>query len=148
MFLNATNFDDDISSWSAAGFSNTQSMFMNATSFNNGGNPDINYWSMGNVTFADSMFENAISFQQPINEWDLGSLIRASNFMAGKSSANYPISQLNSILLSWSSDFFWDPLPGVIIDFGDINYTSIGAPGYNILTGTPYNWLIESGGRI
>ena len=146
MFLNATNFDDDISDWQMSQVHIAQGMFDGATSFNNGGNPNINLWSFGNVQYATNMFNNAVSFQQPINYWDVSSLIQASNFMNGKSTANYPASQLDDIFNAWS---VLGPQPNLIIGFGDINWTAAGGPGYITLTDPlGLNWTIYSGGPI
>ena len=146
MFLNATNFDDDISDWQMSQVGIAIGMFDGATSFNNGGNPNINNWSVNNLQYATNMFNDAISFQQPINYWDVSSLIQASNFMEGKSTANYPASQLDDIFNTWSG---LGVQPNLVINFGDINWTAAGgASGYVALTDFPNFWNIESGGPI
>jgi hypothetical protein len=70
---------------------------------------------------------------------DVSSLTQSSNFMEGKSTDNYPESQLDNILNSWSSSFFWSSNPNVFINFGDINWTFAGGlSGYITLTESPY----------
>jgi surface protein len=149
MFENATNFNDNISGWNTQNLSNASYMFYNATNFNNGGNSGINNWNVTSLSNADYMFGNAVAFQQPINNWEVGLLTSATGFMGGKSTANYPASQLDDIFNSWSSFINFIPQSNVTIDFGNIEWTFAGGlSGSLILIDTPWNWIINSGGPI
>ena len=145
MFWGATNFDDNLSNWDMSQVTNATNMFYNASSFNNGGDSGINTWDVSNLQIATGMFRNAISFEQPINNWSVINLTTAPFFMVGKSTANYPASQLDDIFNSWSFGFVQ---PNVSINFGTINYTSAGVAGRGILTNLTNNWNISDGGQI
>jgi len=83
MFAGATSFNQDISTWNALYCVDTNSMFLNATAFNNGGQPmplnDI-FSYPGKDT--SSMFAGCVSFNQNIN-----GIINASGLLG--SPANY-----------------------------------------------------------
>ncbi|CAM1343569.1 BspA family leucine-rich repeat surface protein [Tenacibaculum amylolyticum] len=65
-FVNATNFNNDISNWDVSNVTNMSQMFLNATSFNQ----DISGWNTSKVTTMASMFRWASSFNQDISAWD------------------------------------------------------------------------------
>jgi hypothetical protein len=145
MFWGATNFDGNLSNWDMSQLTNATNMFLNAINFNNGGDSGINNWDVSALQIATGMFRNATSFEQPINNWSVINLTTASFFMAGKSTANYPASQLDDIFNSWSFGFVQ---PNVAINFGTINYTSAGVAGRGVLTNLTNNWNILDGGQI
>ena len=145
MFWGATNFDGNLSNWDMSQLTNATNMFLNAINFNNGGDSGINNWDVSALQIATGMFRNATSFEQPINNWSVINLTTASFFMAGKSTANYPASQLDDIFNSWSFGFVQ---PNVAINFGTINYTSAGVAGKGVLTNLTNNWNILDGGQI
>jgi surface protein len=145
MFWNANSFDDNISDWDISQVVNATNMFYNATSFNNGGDSGINNWDVSSLQNATGMFRNATSFEQPINNWNVINLTTAPQFMLGKSTANYPASQLDDIFNSWS---LLSVQSNVSINFGTINYTSAGVAGRGVLTNLTNNWNISSGPQI
>jgi surface protein len=145
MFWGVTNFDGNLSNWDTSQLVNTTNMFLNATSFNNGGDSGINDWDVSALQNATGMFRNATSFEQPINNWNVINLTTAPYFMAGKSTANYPASQLDDIFNSWS---LLSVQPNISINFGTINYTSAGVAGRGVLTNLTNNWNISDGGQI
>ena len=145
MFWNATNFDDNISDWDMSQLLNATSMFFNASSFNNGGDSGINGWDVSSLMVMSNMFRNAIAFEQPINNWNISNVTAAPYFMFGKSTSDYPASQLSNIFSSWS---LLSVEPNVTIHFGTINYTSTGVAGRGILTNLTNNWNILSGPQI
>jgi surface protein len=145
MFWGATNFDGNLSDWNMGQVLNATNMFQNASSFNNGGDSGINDWDVSNLQIATGMFRNAFAFEQPINNWSVINLTTASFFMVGKTTANYPASQLDDIFNSWS---LLSVQPNVSINFGLIEYTSAGVAGRGILTNLTNNWSISSGPQI
>ncbi|NBR41025.1 MAG: BspA family leucine-rich repeat surface protein, partial [Alphaproteobacteria bacterium] len=68
MFVDASNFNGDITSWNVSNVTEMRSMF-NRTSFNQ----DISGWDVGNVTTMAFMFRET-PFNQPIGSWDVSSV--------------------------------------------------------------------------
>jgi hypothetical protein len=90
-----------------------------------------------------NMFQNAIAFNQNISTWDISNVASFTNFMTGKSASNYSSANLDAIYNTWST---LTVQLNCTVDFGTIKYTASGQAGKNILTGAPYNWIINDGG--
>jgi surface protein len=139
MFRGATAFNQPIGAWNVGNVRYMGEMFQNATAFNQ----PIGGWDMGNVEGAGSMFQNATAFNQNIGGWNVSNVTVFSDFMAGKTAANYSATNLDAIYNGWS---LLTLNPNEDINFGTIKYTSAGQAGKNILTGAPNNWTITDGG--
>jgi uncharacterized protein (TIGR02145 family) len=94
MFLNASSFNGDISSWNVSNVTTLQQMFRGASSFNG----DISSWDVSNVTTMGSMFISASSFNGDISSWDVSSVTNMQSMFLGATS-------FNSDLSSW--DVYW-----------------------------------------
>ncbi len=143
---------------------NTNQMLNEADAFNQ----PLGAATMGNVTTAISMLNKAYNFDQSVNSWDLSNLeygtamfyecyafnqdlsslqfpnlLDATDFMYGKTTANY--SHLNSLYISLAAQTLQ---PNVTAGFGTIQYTSAASASRAILTGSPNNWILTDGGLI
>ena len=67
MFLQATDFNQDIGDWNVSKVTNMSFMFYKASAFNQ----DIGRWSVDSVTDMSSMFDNATAFNQDISGWNV-----------------------------------------------------------------------------
>ncbi|WKZ24684.1 MAG: BspA family leucine-rich repeat surface protein [Patescibacteria group bacterium] len=94
-------------------------------------NQDIGDWDVSNVTNMQESFRFATAFNQDIGNWNVSKVSAFSNFMAGKTAANYSAEHLDSIYNGWIRN----PLiTGRSIQFGTIKYTAAGAEGRALLT--------------
>jgi hypothetical protein len=89
------------------------------------------------------MFDTATSFNQNIGSWNVSNVTKFTQFMDGKTDANYSTTNLNAIYNGWS---LLTLQPNITISFNTIKYTSAGQSGRNILTSSPKNWTITDGG--
>ena len=65
MFIDADNFNQDISSWDTYSVFYMISLFSGASSFN----PPLNSWDVSSVTDMSRMFGYAVSFDQNLGGW-------------------------------------------------------------------------------
>jgi surface protein len=95
MFQNALSFNQYIGDWTTTNVLNMGSMFVFASSFNNGqvsglSNASLNSWNTGNVTLMNNMFQNASAFNQLIGDWDTHSATNME-FMFSVTQFNQPL---------------------------------------------------------
>ena len=100
MFLEATVFDGDLSSWDVSSVTDTSFMLSGATSFNQ----PLNAWNVSSVTDMYYMFSNAASFNHTISSWDVSSVTDMSYMFAGATSFNQPLNAWN---VSSVTDMFY-----------------------------------------
>ena len=70
MFEEASSFNQPLNDWNVSNVTNMRSMFSNATSFNQ----PLNDWNVSNVTDMCYMFRNATAFNQPLNDWNVSNV--------------------------------------------------------------------------
>lgn len=139
VFQSANSFNQPINSWNTSTVNSMRDMFINAFAFNQ----PIGNWNVSNVVSFQAMFFNATAFNQDIGAWNVSKANILTNFMAGKTAANYSAANLDSIYNGWSSR---PVLANKDINFGSIKYTAAGQAGKDILDFAPNNWTITDGG--
>ncbi|MBK98654.1 MAG: hypothetical protein CL672_07670, partial [Balneola sp.] len=70
IFMNKTDFNQDISHWDVSSVISMSNMFTGAIKFNQ----DISYWDVSSVTNMHFMFNQTEQFQQNIGKWDVSSV--------------------------------------------------------------------------
>ena len=70
IFMNKTDFNQDISHWDVSSVISMSNMFAGAIQFNQ----DISYWDVSSVTNMHFMFYQTEYFQQDIGKWDVSSV--------------------------------------------------------------------------
>jgi surface protein len=138
-----------VDQWDVSNVTDMSFMFAGCSSFNE----QLGQWFKGartaNVTNMNSMFDNCFAFDQDISGWNITSLQTATNFMAGKSTADY--SYLDDIYTGWYSFVAGNggSPASVVIDFGNIQYTTtMGVPVARLKLINSYGWTITDGGEI
>lgn len=100
-FANALAFNGDISSWNVANVTNMQYMFWLTTSFNQ----PLNTWDVSNVVYMDQMFRDTGAFNQPLNNWNTISVVRMDRMFQDSLSFNQDISMWNVANVTSATDF-------------------------------------------
>ena len=67
LFLNKSNFNEDLSHWNVSNVTDMSYMFRNASSFNQ----NISSWDVSKVTNMFRMFQSASAFNSDISNWDV-----------------------------------------------------------------------------
>jgi surface protein len=95
MFFGASSFNQNVGSWDMSRVTNPESLFRNATAFNNSGSNSINNWNTSNCTVMADMFSGATAFNQPIGNWNVGNVTDFRYMFNAATSFNQDISLWN-----------------------------------------------------
>ncbi len=98
LFVQKSDFNEDISNWNTAGVTIMNHMFFGAQAFNQ----PIGGWNTGSVTTMESMFQMATAFNQDISGWNTASVTvnYGMNMMFGSASS------FNQNLCAWRDNNF------------------------------------------
>jgi surface protein len=123
MFDAASSFNQPLGNWNTISASRMDYMFK-ASPFNQ----PIGNWNVSNVILMDYMFENNSAFNQDIGSWNVSKVTGFTNFMAGKTAANY--SFLHTIYDGWIN---YKLQPQRTITFNTVKYSGSAAEGRALL---------------
>jgi len=88
MFMYASNFNQELSTWIVSGVEDMGFMFMGCDSFNY----SISNWDITSVVDMTAIFENAITFNQDLSNWNTVNLIGMSSMFKNAQSFNQDLS--------------------------------------------------------
>ena len=91
MFEGASSFNQTLYGWSTRKVTNMSNMFKNATAFNG----NVTNWNISNVTNISGCFEGAIAFDVNIGSWNLSSVLNASSMFKNATSFNKDLTSWN-----------------------------------------------------
>ena len=92
LFINNTNFNENIGLWNVSSVINMERMFYGATSFNG----VIGLWDTSKARDFSGMFYNATSFNQDIGLWDVSSVTNMESMFKGATNFNRDLSSWNT----------------------------------------------------
>ena len=78
LFVQAYDFNKDISNWDVSNVTNMEGMFYIAKKFNQ----PIGKWNVSKVTNMSYMFADAESFNRPINRWDVSKVVNIKHMFS------------------------------------------------------------------
>ena len=104
MFINATGFNNNISSWDTSKVTIMTQMFQGATAFNCSG--VAMSWNTSAVTNMNNMFYAATAFNSDISSWDTSNVTSMTGIFQGASSFNKPIGSWNTSKLTNMTSMF------------------------------------------
>ncbi|WP_271767119.1 BspA family leucine-rich repeat surface protein [Aquimarina algiphila] len=140
MFINARNFNGNISTWDVGNVIAFDLMLAGTRSFNQ----DIGGWNIGeNVAGTinmNGMLTGTASFNQSLGDWNLEKVTDIDDMLtnSGLSTANY-----DSTLIGWAANA---NTPNNLVLGADSFTYCFGETARNTLTSAPYNWTISDAG--
>jgi len=84
MFHDATKFNQPLNNWNVSKVTDMSEMFTHATKFKQ----SLNKWDVSKVTTMSRMFRDATNFNQPLDNWDVSKVTNMSGMFAGATSFN------------------------------------------------------------
>jgi len=135
MFVEASSFNSDLSSWNVSNVTNMLGMFYKASSFNS----DLSSWDISKVTDMTSMFEDATSFNQDLGAWDVSKVSKMDNILSNTSlsTENY-----DALLKGWSK---LQLVKNISFSAGDTHYCNSEVERQYIIDN--FGWRITDAGK-
>ena len=131
-------FNQPLNNWNTSIVTTMRRMFY----LNNSFSYDVSAWDVSNVTRMDEMFRSATSFNHDLSAWDLSSCTNMTNFMNGKSPANFSAANCDAIFEACVNG----GQSNVTLGMGTIKYSSAGATDRSTLISR--GWTITDGGQV
>jgi surface protein len=135
-------FNQPIGNWNMSNCTDMEGAFTAAWNFNQ----YIGDWNTSKVTrmslmFASDGVNNNLPYNQNMGNWNISAVTTFTNFMFGKSSANFSPNNFSNTLCGWANT----APSNLSINFGSARYCNTGSTCYNTLDITKA-WTISSGG--
>jgi surface protein len=133
MFSDATSFNQPVGHWNVSNVTNMGTMFFNASAFNQ----DLSAWNVALVETTNQMFQDAASFDQSLGSWNIGNVSDMGSMLdnCGMSVANY-----DATLIGWAAQSVQSDVP---LGANGLFHSIVGQAARDILTSAPNNWQID-----
>lgn len=163
-FNGATSFNDSLSNWDVSNVIGFNFCFAYTSSYNtslnawdtssatfmrgmfgfSAYNQSLSNFDTSNVTTMREMFQSNTAFNQEL-DWDFSSITDMSNFMTGKSAADYDATKYDTLL----NACYNGGQMNVTLNMGSVEYTSAASSVRNSLTSFfgGRRWTITDGGQ-
>ena len=89
LFLQRSDFNENISGWDVRNVTNMAWMFDGAIAFNQ----PLQEWNVGKVTNMGWMFDGASAFNQPLQEWNVGKVTNMFSMFSHARAFNQPLKE-------------------------------------------------------
>ncbi|MDC1162518.1 BspA family leucine-rich repeat surface protein, partial [Tenacibaculum sp.] len=140
MFANTKNFNQPLDKWQFSSINSLALMFFEAEAFNQ----DLSSWNVSHIESFASMFKNAKAFNQSLSSWDISNASDMGEMLSG---TNLSVTNYDATLEGWAKlDTGETKIPVNVTLNADVGYC-VSEDAHNILTSTPYNWIINDGGK-
>ena len=120
LFLNDTDFNQDIGSWDTSNIYDWTGMFYNASSFNQ----NLSSWDTSNASDMRGMFNGASEFNQDIAGWDTSNVTKMNDMFKGAISFNSDISLWNTAAVT-NMKFMFERATAFNQDIGSWNTAAV-----------------------
>lgn len=91
IFMNSTDFNEDISQWDTSRATTMRSMFSMAKSFNQ----PLSSWNVASVQDMRFMFLGALAFNQDLSAWEVSNVMSIESMFFGATAFNGDVSKWN-----------------------------------------------------
>ena len=138
------DYNANIAGWNTRSAVQLRSMFANNQTFNR----PIGNWDTSKVAVIINVFYGAGSFNQNLANWSLKSVPNGTNMGNMFGGTAMDGTNISNTLYGWSQQTRIPQNIRIYLNSNVYYYTANGITGKNILSSSPYNWVIDGNGIL